>query len=160
MKKVFVGTYNYSRNCPESKAFLEAKGFEVIENPYQRPYSRDELLAIVEDLDAVITGVDEWDEDLFSRAKKLKSIAKFGIGVDNIDVRAAIAHGVKVSNAQASTNAVAELVIGFMVALERNMIAGDRLCKGGRWDRMVGGAWRGFRVGFGTGHGVRHRASR
>lgn len=148
MKKVFVGTYNYSRNCPESKAFLEAKGFEVIENPYQRPYSRDELLAIVEDLDAVITGVDEWDEDLFSRAKKLKSIAKFGIGVDNIDVRAAIAHGVKVSNAQASTNAVAELVIGFMVALERNMIAGDRICKAGRWDRMVGGEIAGKKIGL------------
>lgn len=148
MKKVLVGTYNYSQNCPSSKAFLEENGFEVIENPYQRPYTCEELLEIVEDLDAVITGVDEWNEELYKRGKKLKSIAKFGIGVDNIDLPKAKEYGIKVSNAPASTNAVAELVIGFMIACKRNLILGNKVCKAGSWDRVVGGEIMGKNIGF------------
>jgi D-3-phosphoglycerate dehydrogenase / 2-oxoglutarate reductase len=148
MKKIFIGCYNYSRNCPDSKAFLEANGFEVIENQYQRPYSKQELMEIAGDLDVAITGVDIWDEELIAKGKKLKLITKFGIGVDNIDVAAATARGIKVSNAQASTNAVAELVIGFMVALERNLMTGNRVCKAGRWDRIVGGEIAGKNIGL------------
>ncbi len=148
MYKLFFGGYNYSQNCPESKAFLEQNGFEIIENPFQRPYTQDELLEIVEDLDAVITGMDEWNEELFKRGKKLKSIAKFGIGVDNIDIRKAKEYGIKVSNAPASTNAVAELVIGYIINLKRNIVSGDRICKGGAWDRVAGSEVSGKNIGL------------
>lgn len=148
MYKLFFGGYNYSQNCPESKKFLEQNGFEIIENPYQRPYTNDELLEIVEDLDAVITGTDEWNEELLKKGKKIKSIAKFGIGVDNIDFVKAKEYGIKVSNAPASTNAVAELVIGYIVNLNRNIINGDKLCKSGSWDRIVGSEIMGKNIGL------------
>ncbi len=148
MYKLFFGGYNYSKNCPESKAYLEQKGFEIIENSFQRPYTRDELLEIVEDLDAVITGMDEWNEELFKRGRKIKSIAKFGIGVDNIDLIKAKEYGIKVSNAPASTNAVAELVIGLIVNLKRNIVTGDRICKTGKWDRIVGSEISGKNIGL------------
>lgn len=148
MYKLFFGGYNYSQYCPESKKLLEQNGFEIIENPYQRPYTQDELLEIVEDLDAVITGMDEWNEELFKKGKKIKSIAKFGIGVDNIDLVKAKEYGIKVSNAPASTNAVAELVIGYMVDLKRNIIRGDRICKSGSWDRIAGSEIMGKNIGL------------
>lgn len=148
MYKMFFGGYNYSQNCPESKAFLEQNGFEIIENPYQRPYTHEELMEIVEDLDAVITGMDEWDEELFKKGRKLKHIAKFGIGVDNIDCIKAKDYGIKVSNAPASTNAVAELVIGYMIDLKRNIVQGDRICKAGAWDRITGSEIMGKNIGL------------
>ncbi|MDF2984774.1 MAG: phosphoglycerate dehydrogenase [Eubacterium sp.] len=148
MYKLFFGGYNYSQNCPESRAFLEQNGFEIIENPFQRPYTQDELLEIVEDLDAVITGMDEWNEELFKRGGKIKSIAKFGIGVDNIDLIKAKEYGIKVSNAPASTNAVAELVIGYIINLKRNIVRGDRICKAGCWDRIAGSEISGKNIGL------------
>jgi D-3-phosphoglycerate dehydrogenase len=148
MYKLFFGGYNYSQNCPESKKFLEQNGFEIIENPYQRPYTQTELMEIVEDLDAVITGMDEWNEELFKKGTKIKHIAKFGIGVDNIDIIKAKEYGIKVSNAPASTNAVAELVIGYMIDLKRNIIAGNKICKSGSWDRITGGEIMGKNIGL------------
>lgn len=148
MLKLFFGGYNYSQNCPEAKKFLEQNGFEIIENPYQRPYTQDELLEIVEDLDAIIAGMDEWNEELFIKGKKIKSIAKFGIGVDTIDIVKAKEYGIKVSNAPASTNAVAELVIGYMVDLKRNIIRGDKICKSGSWDRIAGSELMGKNIGL------------
>lgn len=148
MYKLFFGGYNYSQNCPESKKFLEQNGFEIIENPYQRPYTQAELMEIVEDLDAVITGMDEWNEELFKKGTKIKHIAKFGIGVDNIDIIKAKEYGIKVSNAPASTNAVAELVIGYMIDLKRNIIAGNKICKSGSWDRITGGEIMGKNIGL------------
>lgn len=148
MYKLFVGSYNYSQNCPNSKKLLEENGFEIIENQYQRPYTHEELLEIVDDLDAVITGMDEWDEELFKKGRKLKSIIKFGIGVDNIDIVKAKEYGIKVSNAPASTNAVAELVIGYMVDLKRNIVQGNNICKAGAWDRIAGSEIMGKNIGL------------
>lgn len=148
MYKLFFGGYNYSKNCPNSKKYLEQNGFEIIENQFQRPYTQDELLEIVDDLDAVITGMDEWNEELFKKGKKIKSIAKFGIGLDNIDLVKAKEYGIKVSNAPASSNAVAELVIGYMVNLKRNIHHGDKICKSGSWDRIVGSEIMGKNIGL------------
>ncbi len=148
MYKLFFGGYGYSQNCPEAKAFLEQNGFEIIENPYQRPYTKSELLEIADGLDAVITGMDEWDEELFKKGRKIKSIAKFGIGVDNIDLEKAREYGIKVSNAPASTNAVAELVIGYMIGLKRNLIKGDLVCRTGGWDRITGSEISGKNIGL------------
>ena len=59
---------------------LEESGCKIIENPYGRPYTFEELKAIVGDIDAVVCGVDTWDEAVFALAPRLKAIARFGVG--------------------------------------------------------------------------------
>jgi len=66
----------------------------------------------------------------------LKIVGRAGVGLDNVDLEAAVKHGVKVLNTpEAPTNAVAELVIGLMICLARNIPAADRVVRSGGWPK-------------------------
>ena len=90
--KILVTATNYSKYCRPGKKILEDAGCEIVENPHGRPYTFEELKEIVGDIDGVVAGVDTWDETVFQLAPRLKAIARFGVGVDNIDLEAAKKH--------------------------------------------------------------------
>lgn len=74
------------------------------------------------------------DEELLSRASDLIGIVRAGVGLDNIDLDAAENYGVEVENTpEASTNAVAELVIGHILSVYRSISRADRALKNGDW---------------------------
>ena len=98
--------------------------------------SAEELLAVIGNYDAVIvrSRTKITAEVLEAGAPRLKVVGRAGVGVDNIDLEAAKARGIKVVNApQASTNAVAELAIGLMFALARRLTEADASMKRGEW---------------------------
>jgi D-3-phosphoglycerate dehydrogenase / 2-oxoglutarate reductase len=65
---------------------------------------------------------------------KLKIVARSGVGLDNVDTEAAKALSIQVVNsAEAPSNAVAELVLGYMLSLSRNIAKGDASMKRGEW---------------------------
>jgi D-3-phosphoglycerate dehydrogenase / 2-oxoglutarate reductase len=65
---------------------------------------------------------------------KLKIVARSGVGLDNVDVETAKSVGIQVVNsAEAPSNAVAELVLGYMFSLSRNITKGDASMKRGEW---------------------------
>src|SRR5262245_64552490 len=69
-------------------------------------------------------------------ARKLKVIVRGGVGVDNIDVAAAEAEGVRVMNTPAaSSTSVAELALALMFALARQIPRADASMKSGEWDK-------------------------
>jgi D-3-phosphoglycerate dehydrogenase / 2-oxoglutarate reductase len=71
---------------------------------------------------------------VFAAARRLKVIGRAGVGVDNIDLEAAKAHGVTVVNAPVSTSlAVAELTLSLMLALAREIPRADAGMKQGQW---------------------------
>ncbi len=74
--------------------------------------------------------------DVIRKAAKLKVIGRAGIGVDNIDVRAATARRIPVVNAPTgSTISVAELALGHMLSLARQIPEADRSTKEGKWEK-------------------------
>src|SRR5690606_3150784 len=93
---------------------------------------------------------------LLERAERLQVIARAGAGLDTIDVEAAVERGVDVINAPAAnTLAVAELTIGFLVSLARNVPRGDAALKEGRWIKkeLMGSGLHGKTLGIiGFGH--------
>ncbi|MGJ3241122.1 MAG: hydroxyacid dehydrogenase [Anaerolineae bacterium] len=99
--------------------------------------SQDELIAQVPNADALIirSGVQITPE-VFAAASNLKAIARAGVGVDNIDLDAATAHGVVVMNTPGgNTISTAEHTFGLMLALARHIPQGNSSLKAGRWDR-------------------------
>jgi len=86
-----------------------------------------ELLQIIPEYDAVIIrGRTKMTAEVIAAAKNLKVIGRMGVGVDNIDLNVAQAHHVTVVNAAvATTLAVAELTMGFMFALVREIPRAD-----------------------------------
>jgi D-3-phosphoglycerate dehydrogenase len=95
----------------------------------------DELLKVIGEYDALIVrSRTKVTPEVFEVAKKLKVIGRAGVGVDNINLAAASAHGVTVVNAPKSTSvAVAELALGMMLSLARAIPTGDGSMKGGQW---------------------------
>lgn len=97
--------------------------------------SADDLLKIIGDYDAlVVRGRTKVTAAVFDAAKKLKVVGRSGVGVDNIDLNAAKAHGVTVVNAPiATTVSVAELTLGLMLSMSREIPRADTGMKNGKW---------------------------
>jgi len=95
----------------------------------------EELLKEIEPFDAVIVrGRTKITDDVLNAATNLKVVGRMGVGVDNIDLKAAKAHGVTVVNAPvATTVSVAELTLGLMLSLIRGIPKADSGMKAGDW---------------------------
>ena len=101
----------------------------------QNNISADDLLKVIADYDAlVVRGRTKVNAAVFDAAKKLKVVGRSGVGVDNIDLNAAKAHGVTVVNAPiATTVSVAELTMGLLLATIREIPRADAGMKNGKW---------------------------
>jgi D-3-phosphoglycerate dehydrogenase / 2-oxoglutarate reductase len=119
-----------------SPATVEALGpdFEV---RYCDGADRAELLPALADVDAVlIRSATLIDAEALAAAKRLKVVARAGVGLDNVDVPAATAAGVMVVNApQSNIVSAAELAIGLLIAVARNIAPASAALKGGAWKR-------------------------
>src|SRR3954468_7433534 len=94
---------------------------------------REKLLATIADKVRAIAGGNVSDE-LMAKLPKLEIVANFGVGYDTIDVKAAKARNVRVTNPPNVLNdAVAELTIGLMVALARRLPQTDQFVRQGNW---------------------------
>lgn len=103
------------------------------------------------------------DAALLARAPKLTLVARAGVGVDNVDLAAATARGVRVVNSPtAATVSVAELTVAFLLLLARGLYPRIVDTKAGGWNRKEnGGELRGRTVGFvGYGRIAREAAKR
>ena len=102
-----------------------------------------ELTADLAEADALIVrSATKVTRDMIDAAPKLRVIARAGTGVDNVDVPAATARGIVVMNAPgANSLSVAELAMGLILSLARNIPAADASMKASRWEKSkFGGA--------------------
>ena len=98
-----------------------------------------ELIELIGPYDGIIVGADIVSRSVIEAGKRLKIIAKHGVGLDNIDLSAAKEHGVAVTFAKDSNRvAVAELTIALMFALARNLVDSTENIRAHRWVRRKG----------------------
>lgn len=99
--------------------------------------SPEQLQLIIGEYDALaVRSETKVTADILAAADRLKIIGRAGVGVDNIDVPAATQKGIVVVNSpDGNTLAAAELTVGLLLALARNIPAGDSTMKQGKWDR-------------------------
>lgn len=118
----------------EGIKLLEEKGYQI-EKAWDLP--KTELPKIIADYDAlIIRSATKAKGDLLSNAKKLKVIGRAGEGLDNIDFQKANELGIKVVNTpHVSYMSVAELTIGYVLALARNIVQGTASLREGKWEK-------------------------
>jgi len=109
-------------------------GYEVVERP---GLSKKELLGIIGRFDALIVrSATKADSDVVTTGKKLRVIARAGVGTDNIDIKAASKRGIVVTNTPgANTLAAVEHTFALMLALCRKVPQADAAVKAGEWGR-------------------------
>lgn len=147
--RVLVTPTSYGKNDPALRTELEAAAGEVIYNTTGRPYTAAELVALIPSIDGYIAGLDVIDRSVIEAASQLRVIARYGVGVDAIDLEAARQKGIIVTNTPtANSSSVAELTIGLMLSLARNIPAASQATRAGEWPRQLGLSLEGKVIGL------------
>jgi D-3-phosphoglycerate dehydrogenase len=121
---------------PKAIAAMREAGIEV---DVRDDITPEELETAIADYDAmVVRSRTKVREPLIDRATNLKLIVRGGVGLDNIDVAYAESKGIAVRNTPAaSSNSVAELTVGYLLALARPIPQTTASMKAGRWEKKV-----------------------
>ena len=122
---------------PLAPAAVETMRAEGIEVDVRDDITPEDLEAFIADYDAMtVRSRTKVREPLIDKAANLKLIVRGGVGLDNIDVRYARSKGIEVRNTPAaSSNAVAELTLGYLFALARQVPQMTASMKDGQWEK-------------------------
>ena len=118
--------------APILNEILQKNGLKITYEPEMTP---DQIKEKISNFDIVVVrSRTKITKEMIDRATQCKIIARVGVGLDNIDVDAAKAKGIRVINAvEGAMNAVAELVLGLMLSLAREIPRADREIRNGKW---------------------------
>ena len=138
---------------------------EVVENPWGRRGTQEEIRQIWDGADAIICGAERFDAGMIADAPaNLKVLSHYGVGVDGIDIPAAKARGILVCNTPgANTDSVADMAMCLILAAARQVVNHDAHTRLGEWKRYPSFELRGKKLGlagFGAiGQAVARRAA-
>lgn len=142
MPKVLIMTKKFAEVSQEPIRVLEQAGFSVEEKDYDRvsPAQEDEICRVIQGADAiVVTAMFPATRKIIMSADRLKMIAIRSAGFEGSDLQAATEKGVVVTcNPGANANSVADMTIGLMLAVSRQIVKKDREMRQGLYRRGGG----------------------
>jgi lactate dehydrogenase-like 2-hydroxyacid dehydrogenase len=135
--KIFV-----TRRIPEPGLSLLRKKYEIEVNPYKRILTKDEIIKGMQGKDGLLCLLTDCiDKTVILSEPKLKMIASYAVGYDNIDVKTATKRGIPVSNTPGVlTDTTAEMALALLFSTARRIVEGDKFTRSGRfkgWDPML-----------------------
>jgi D-3-phosphoglycerate dehydrogenase len=148
-------TYQILVTCPHLQKTihlyqdkLAEKGVEVEVPPVVQQLSEAELLEIIDRFHGVIAGDDPFTAKVLEKGRKLKIVAKWGIGMDAIDLKAAERLGIPVKNTpDVFADEVGDVALGYIILLARQLHKMDLSVRGGGWQQIPGMTLRGKTLG-------------
>ncbi len=147
--RVLVTPTSYGKNDLRLKAELESLVGEVIYNPTGKPLSSTEVGKLLPGVDGYIAGLDTIDRAALAAADRLKVIARYGVGVDAIDLTACREKGIILTNTPgANSVSVAELTLGLILALARQIPEAATATRLGTFPRLAGISLVGKTIGL------------
>ncbi len=132
--KIFV-----TRKIPEPGLELLRKEFDVEVNPYDRVLSKEEIIKGLQGKDGLLCLLtDPIDENVINSEPKLKMIANYAVGYDNVDIGAATERGIPVSNTPGVlTDTTAEMTWALLFSVARRIVESDKFTRSGRFKGWV-----------------------
>ena len=139
MPKILITSTSFGKKIKEPLEVLHSKGYHLKLNDLGRPLTSGELVERLADCDGCIAGLDHFTAEVIRAAPKLRIIARYGAGVDRVDLKAAAEAGIVVTNTPvANSDSVADLAVGLMLAVARRIPAAHRSVCEGKWENMYG----------------------
>ena len=140
--KLLITTSSFGAKDTAALAALRDAGYEAVLNPFARTLTEAEITALLAEHRPVglIAGLEPLTATVMQGAvAHLKVISRCGTGLDNVDLDVAKRLGIAVLNTPAApAEAVAELSLGLILALIRNIAAHDQIVHAGAWKKRMG----------------------
>lgn len=144
-----------TRRWPDAVERALAQRFDVVLNDGDQPLSQSDLAAAMGEFDVLAPTVsDRIDADVIAGGDRVKLIANYGVGFDHIDLSAAKAKGIAVSNTPGVlTDATADLALTLILMTARRAGEGERELRSGNWagwrpTHLIGSALKGKVLGI------------
>lgn len=138
MIKVLIGPSSFAALDKAPLELLLSQGFEVIDNPFKRKLTKKELSDLLPGVYGLIAGLETLDREVMERSD-LKVISRVGSGLSNVDLAAAKELGVQVYyTPQGPTLAVAELTVGVLLSLLRQIPQMNQAMHERQWQKIIG----------------------
>ena len=137
MKKVLITPRSFGKyNKEELVEKLHKNEIEPVFNPYGTIMNEEQMKVALQDMDGLIVGVDPVSKDVLQSADKLRTIAKYGVGIDNIDCEIAKEKGISISRTiNANANAVADYAMALMMSVARRVVEINSGCHNNDWSK-------------------------
>lgn len=144
---VVVTPRSFGAEGPDLRRELELAVGRVHYQP--GPLAAAALAEAVAGADGLLAGLDDVNAEVLAGAPRLRVVARYGVGVDRVDLEAAARLAITVTNTPgANANAVAELTVGLLFVLARPVIAGRERARAGEWPAMRGQELSGKTLGL------------
>lgn len=136
--RVLVTPRSFGRENPELFRRLERAGLEIVRNDTGSTLDEEAMLALLPPCAGIIVGIDPLNKRVLDAAPELRAISKYGVGLDNVDLRECEARGIKVSKTVgANSEAVADYAFALMLGVARRLALIDRRCRQHDWSKIV-----------------------
>ena len=147
--KVFVSTHPFGSTSNIPMQLVQDNDIVLSKNEHGRKISSSELAIDIKDAEVLVAGTEKVTEEVLKNAPKLKLISRVGIGLDGIDFNLCKQYGIRVAyTPDAPTMAVAELCVGMILDLARQVTITDKNIRQGIWKRHMGTLLYGKTVGI------------
>jgi D-3-phosphoglycerate dehydrogenase len=136
--KILVTSRSFGQNDPEIIEQMRAAGCLFLPLETNPPPTEEAVIACIGEADALIAGTEPVTARVMDAAPRLKVIARQGVGYDNVDLDAARARGIPVCVAAGIADTVADMAMGLLLALARQIPQGNASVRAGEWRRFTG----------------------
>jgi D-3-phosphoglycerate dehydrogenase / 2-oxoglutarate reductase len=145
--KIAVTTTSFAEYDKQPLDILRQAGFEVKMNEAGRKLEKNELIALCHNCTGIIAGTESYDAAVLENLPGLRMISRCGVGMDSINSEKARELGIKLANTASPAEAVAELTIGLILDLLRNISFSDHKIREGAWKKYMGYMLAGRKAG-------------
>jgi len=136
---VLVATRSFGSTSERPWQILAEAGCETVRADMSQKMTEERLIGLLDGMHGAIVGVVPMTAHVIENAPSLKVVSMHGVGVDHVDLEAAARKGLIVANCPgANDQAVADLAIGLMVAIARQIPFVDQDVRNGKWGRYHG----------------------
>jgi len=147
--KILASSRSFGKIDSGAIKLLKDNGLEPILNIHGRKLNEEELLNLLDDVVGIIAGTEKITGKIISNANQLKVISRYGVGMDNVDLKTAHRKRVLVYNTpEAPTVAVAELTLSLILNLLKKISKVDRKIRDNLWKPEIGNLLSGKTIGI------------
>ena len=139
MNKILTSPSSFGQVGNDPFEILTQNGFEIINNPYGRKLTEEEVIELAKDCVGIVAGVESLSAKVMDALPQLKCISRVGVGMDSVDLEYAKKKNIKVVNTpDGPTRSVAELTLALTFSVLRRVPQADCAMKQKKWQKQTG----------------------